>query len=876
VDKRYEMYCLTDPLFYDTPNGTVNGDVDFEVTARRLPAGWDRVRKDEWLVYVPPECSIPHQGWKIHVSACRGNADTVLKTVWDYCIEHRISFKFLRSRLTLHMRNAKYAPRGASGKLATIYPVDDTQLETILADLDAALGGQPGPYILSDLRYAGGPLYVRYGGFAERYCENERGESVPAIEDAAGRLVPDVRGPVFAVPPWVTLPGFLVPHRHVRDAITTTGLPYRIERALHFSNGGGVYLAVDQRTQTQVVLKEARPYAGLAADGADAVQRLKRERDVLRHLAGLAFVPGVRDHFELGDHHFLVLDYIDGRPLNSFFAERHPLLDPAPDPQRIAAYTRWALGICAGVEQAVAAIHERGVIVGDLHMFNIMVRPDDTVALLDFEVASDAAENRRPTIGNPGFVAPRDRTGFDIDRYSLGCVRLAMFMPMTSLLALELDKAAQLADAVAEHFPVPRDFLDQAVRDITGTLAVRVGTRPRGLTPDGPGLRRAGRSLARAIRASATPSRDDRLFPGDIKQFAATGGGLGLAVGAAGVLYALSEAGADTLAEHEEWLIDRATRPARGTRIGLYDGLLGVAFVLARLGHLDAALKIADLCLGEKWERLGTDLYSGLTGVALALAHLGDVTGEPSLRDAGARAAAIVADRGAPRGTDGGRPRAGLLHGGAGAALLFVRMFERTGDAGYLDLAAGGIGRDLDACVTDANGALHVDEGWRVLPYVGQGSVGIGLVVDDYLAHRPDERFTAAAAGIRLAACSPYYSQPGMFNGRAGMILYLSRHQPPGQAVGDPDVAAHIRRLAWHGIRYRTGLAFPGENLYRLSMDLATGTAGVLLGLGAAVARGRPGLPFLGQTPAHGAAPRPQTPWKAFTGIKGNYAHPGR
>ena len=41
-------------------------------------------------------------------------------------------------------------------------------------------------------------------------------------------------------------------------------------------------------------------------------------------------------------------------------------------------------------------MHERGVVFNDLHMFNIMVRPDDTVAFIDFEAASDISEGRRP------------------------------------------------------------------------------------------------------------------------------------------------------------------------------------------------------------------------------------------------------------------------------------------------------------------------------------------------------------------------------------------------------------------------------------------------------------------------------------------------
>jgi hypothetical protein len=44
---------------------------------------------------------------------------------------------------------------------------------------------------------------------------------------------------------------------------------------------------------------------------------------------------------------------------------------------------------------------------------------------------------------------------------------------------------------------------------------------------------------------------------------------------------------------------------------------------------------------------------------------------------------------------------------------------------------------------------------------------------------------------------------------------------------------------------YADGLAFPGDMLFRLSMDLGTGTAGVLLGLAAALAPGGAAVPFL-------------------------------
>jgi class III lanthionine synthetase len=853
VDKQYEQYCLASPYFYDFPHRDHAAEEGFPASREPLPAGWRREHAGAWSANFPPGPPIPSQGWKIHVSACLDNAEEILTLVWQYCVSREIYFKFLPDRMAFLLRNAKYAPRGSSGKFITIYPRDEAACERILAELDAILSGAPGPYILSDLRYGDGPLYVRYGGFTERYCLGSRGEMVHAIEDPGGELVPDPRSPVFTVPAWVRLPGFLAPHLAARNSMTIAGLPFNVEQALHFSNGGGVYIAVDKRTGEQVILKEARPHAGLAADGSDAVARLLREHDFLRQLSGLGVAPEVRGYFEIGGHHFLAEEFIEGQPLNSCYAARYPLMTAEPDPANVSAYTTWALQICARIEQAACVMHERGVIFNDLHMFNIMVRPDDTVALIDFEAASHVSEGRRRTVGNPGFAAPANRSGFGIDEYSTACIRLAMFMPLTSLFALDRSKAAQVATVIADHFPVPAEFLEQAVLQITGRAPARqpVNGVADAQTADrseywslfGAGDRawdQLRAALVHSIRSSATPVRDDRHFPGDIEQFAAPGGGLGIAHGAAGVLYALSEAAGVRVPEYEEWLIAHAANPAKGSRLGLYDGLAGVAWTLSRLGHADAALRAAEMCLGDRWERLGSDLYGGLAGFSLAMLALSDSQAEPALRDAGLRAAQIVADRPLGRGNDHERA-AGLLRGAAGQALLFVRLYERTANPAYLDVAEAAIGADLDRCVTDHRGSLQVDDGWRILPYVGAGSAGIGMVLDRLLAHRPSAALAEAAAKIRIGARSAFYAQVGLFSGRAGMILYLA-----DQDRRDPHIVAQVRRCAWHAVRYAGGLAFPGDMLLRLSMDLGTGTAGVLLALAAALAPEGAALPFLG------------------------------
>ncbi|WP_338672460.1 class III lanthionine synthetase LanKC [Streptomyces sp. SCSIO 30461] len=904
MNKGYAVFCDADRRFYDAPHrltavaaddadrsatvnhagGAADGDRPgetgrtnatgrtgggigrpYEAARRAAPAGWQRHQSGDWLAFRPLDAQLPSQGWKIHVSACLDNAEKVLAQVWDYCVPRDIAFKFMPSRYLLHTRNAKYADRAGSGKFITVYPADDAQCRTIAEDLDALLGGEPGPYILSDLRWGSGPVYLRYGSFTERHCRDEQGELRPAVEDAEGRLVPDLREPAFHLPPWVPLPDFLRPHLAARSATTTTAIPYTIERALHFSNGGGVYTGRDERTGRRVVLKEARPHAGLAADGADAVARLERERDALEQLAGLGCTPEVLDWFTLGDHSFLVLEFIEGRPLNGFFARRHPLIEQDPSAEALAEYTAWALRIHGLVTEAIDAVHARGVAFNDLHLFNIMVSDDESsVVLLDFEAAAGIAEARRQVIANPGFVAPADRRGADVDRYALACLRIALFLPLTSLLAVDRGKAAHLADIVAEHFPVDRGFLDEAVAEITrgGPLpappppATRADSAPRYL-PVEPGDWPDSRdSMAAAIRASATFGRDDRCFPGDIAQFASPVGGACFAHGAAGVLHALVETGCGRWPEAEEWLLRATRKPAPGTPLGFYDGLAGIAWTLDRLGHTAAALELVDVIRAQDWSGMAPDLHSGLAGIGLALDAIGASTGDKSLLDAALRCGRLVAE-----GAASGRAaqRAGLLYGGSGTALLQLRLYERSGDPALLAAASDALNRDLDRCVRAAGGALQVDEGWRTMPYLGAGSVGIGMVLDDWLAHGDDERFTRARGEIVQAAQAKFYAQPGLFRGAAGMVLHLSRTAASGAYPGThtgtvtgtspTDIARQIGVLAWHAVPFEGHLAFPGEQMMRLSMDLATGTAGCLLALGAALHDAPVQLPFLPPPP---------------------------
>ncbi|MFF3501387.1 class III lanthionine synthetase LanKC [Streptomyces sp. NPDC003247] len=845
---RYEAYSYADKMFYDSPVrwATVQ---EFAAVGESLPHGWLGSAREVWVGRRPADVELPDQGWKIHVSACMDNAEHILSVVGAYCVRQRVAYKFLRSPALVQTQNAKYASRGSSGKFMTLYPVDETALERCLTDLDEALAGQRGPYILSDLRWRNGPLYLRYGGFTEQFCRSETGELVLALREPSGRLRPDVRRAVFEVPDWAPVPAVLAQALADRAATSTADFPYTVERALHFSNGGGIYIARPAAGGDQVVLKEARPHAGLDQRGDDAVSRLGREHDILRRLEGVPAVPAALGCLTAWEHHFLVQEYVPGEPLNRWFGRRYPLVHPDPAPETIENYREEALAVLARIEEGLRAIHARGVVFGDLHPRNLIVRPDGRVCFVDFELASPADDFVRPGLGAAGFAAPADLEGYAIDEYALDALRLWIFMPLLQLVSLDPEKRDQLARAASRRFGLPArpdhgrpSAPPPASREPDDPAALFSGDRA-----DWPALRD---SMAAAITASATPERTDRLFPGDPNQF--THDGLGLAYGAAGVLWALHTVGAPVDPDHVEWLLDAVAREP--CRPGLYTGAHGVALALDRLGHPRQAHNLLDRLLKDPPDGQGDDLAGGLPGIGLTLLHFAGTTSDASLH----AAAVDVAERLAARlkaGSGGPAPgrRPGLLHGPSGAALLFLGLYDSTGDTGLLDAADHALGLDLARCVLGDDGTLQVDDGSRVLPYLESGSAGIAAVLHTALRHRPDPERQRSLEQMRGAAEPEFIVQPGLFNGRAGLILLLHLLQD-GTTVHRAVIRRHIRRLVWHLVPHQGHAAFPGEQLLRLSMDLATGSAGILLALGSALAD-TPALPFW--TGRRVAAPAP-------------------
>ncbi|WP_328306779.1 class III lanthionine synthetase LanKC [Streptomyces sp. NBC_00442] len=838
----YLRYCQAGSDFYDHPGDSAGES--FEPTGRRPPEGWSLSHDDAWSHFVPDGHEFPEQGWKVHVSVVPRDAAEVIDIVAKHCFGRRLPFKVLTSPRTHRRMNSKYAPRGSSGKLITLYPSDTGELHSVLAELSVPLEGRAGPYILSDLRWREGPLYVRYGGFRRMHTVDDKGHRVLAIRRPDGALEPDVRGPGFRPPAWVEVPDFL---KEEMAATAAAGraeppMPYTVEKALHFSNGGGIYRASDPDSGELVVLREARPHAGIDGKGDDAVARLYREARALQALGDLDFVPSFKRTFTVWEHHYLAQEHIEGKTLWDFLAARNPAARGSADRADFASYTKTALGILDRIEAALATLHTRGYVFGDLHPRNVMVRPDGRIALVDFEVAHRPGLDPAPAIACPGYVAEHASAGTARDTYALDCVRMALFVPLTLMLDLDPHKAAELTDAVGELFPVPPELTRQIRSGLKRPATPdRNGPRPAGAFAaaaedlDGDAMRTLMGSLADAIRASATPERADRLFPGDPRGL--DDGGYNLAYGAAGVLYALRCAGMETDPGHVRWLTDTLRRAPAAC--GLHTGFHGAALVLHGLGHEQEAYDALDRAAPQAASTRSPDLEGGLAGAALVLRHVARATGDAHWRDELAAISVRLADIVTSTAAGGTGVRAvtrpGLMYGFTGAALFFLRRFQETGDAAHLDHARCALDLDLAHLRTDDVGEVALADGGRLLPYLGFGGAGLAEAIALYGRYRPDERLAALHRGILRACRAPFTVEPGLFMGRAGLITTLASQETRPAVLS--TLAGHVRRLSWHAVPRHdertgtSGVAFPGHQLLRLSMDLSNGTAGVLLAL---------------------------------------------
>ncbi|HLK40544.1 MAG TPA: protein kinase [Polyangiaceae bacterium] len=203
---------------------------------------------------------------------------------------------------------------------------------------------------------------------------------------------------------------------------------YEIRQSLGKGGMGEVFLAYDRTTLQPVALKIVREEARMPGDDEALRQEL-----LLARLVGHPNVCRVHDLAPSAYGPILVMEYITGQTLHTHIRRKKAQGGYTADEFRRIAHD---------VASGVAAIHQQGLVHGDLKPGNVMVttNPDGSFGkaiVLDFGFAKERARAsaRRPGAppdgGTPNYMSPeRIRSGGaspEDDVYALGLTLLEMW-----------------------------------------------------------------------------------------------------------------------------------------------------------------------------------------------------------------------------------------------------------------------------------------------------------------------------------------------------------------------------------------------------------------------------------------------------------------
>src|SRR5436309_3334477 len=187
---------------------------------------------------------------------------------------------------------------------------------------------------------------------------------------------------------------------------------YNIERTLGKGAMGVVYEGLDPRLGRRVAIKTILK-SHLDADSVkEYSMRFVREAQAVARLNHPNIVQ-VYDFAEEGDIAYLVMEFIKGKELKSFFDanERFDLKE--------------AVRIMGELCEALEFAHNAGIVHRDIKPANVMLDAQARTKLTDFGVArvqdSDKTVERTQAgtlVGTPAYMSPEQITGVNIDKRS--------------------------------------------------------------------------------------------------------------------------------------------------------------------------------------------------------------------------------------------------------------------------------------------------------------------------------------------------------------------------------------------------------------------------------------------------------------------------
>jgi len=216
---------------------------------------------------------------------------------------------------------------------------------------------------------------------------------------------------------------------------------YEIIREVHYSSRSHIYLAVDQETKTQVIIKT--PSVDLRGSSAYLEQFLMEEWVARRIKSAHVLKPCLQDRPR--NFLYIVTEYIEGQTLAQWMID-----NPKPDVETVR-------GIIEQIAKGLNAFHRLEMLHQDIRPNNIMIDKSGTVKIIDFgstrvagvlEIAKPI--ERQDILGTAQFTAPEYYLGEGgttrSDMFSVGVIAYQMLtnrLPYGAEVAKSKTRSAQ-------------------------------------------------------------------------------------------------------------------------------------------------------------------------------------------------------------------------------------------------------------------------------------------------------------------------------------------------------------------------------------------------------------------------------------------------
>ncbi|RHW42728.1 serine/threonine protein kinase [Neobacillus notoginsengisoli] len=191
---------------------------------------------------------------------------------------------------------------------------------------------------------------------------------------------------------------------------------YEILKLIGQGGMSKVYLAMDKRLNKQWAVKEIEKRAK-DRNNEVIIQSAIAEANMIKRLDHPA-LPRIVDIIDERDKIFVIMDYIEGEPLDKILDEY------GAQPQELVI--EWAKQLC----EVLDYLHTRNpsIIYRDMKPANVMLRPDGNLKLIDFGIAREFKEQNfadTVSLGTKGYAAPeqfggKGQTDPRTDVYCLG------------------------------------------------------------------------------------------------------------------------------------------------------------------------------------------------------------------------------------------------------------------------------------------------------------------------------------------------------------------------------------------------------------------------------------------------------------------------